>query len=99
MYRDDFLNFRSVKLGYIFKEELVEVEEKLVNIFRKRKPFLSSRRLKKIIANAIKTIQGNGIYKQQFLTGISMQKLLHNTNQNDNGSSNNEAIIDQIGRM
>ena len=28
-----------------------------------------------------------------------MQKLLHNTNQNDNGSSNNEAIIDQIGRM
>ena len=28
-----------------------------------------------------------------------MQKLLHNTNQNDNGSSNNETIIDQIGRM
>ena len=28
-----------------------------------------------------------------------MQKLLHNTNQNDNGSSNNEKIIDQIGRM
>ena len=28
-----------------------------------------------------------------------MQKLLHKTNQNDNGSSNNETIIDQIGRM
>ena len=44
-------------------------------------------------------IQGDRIHKQLFVTDISMQKSLHNTNQNDNGSSNNDAMIDHIGRM
>ena len=56
-------------------------------------------RSKKIIADTIEKIQGDRIHKQLFVTDISMQKSLHNTNQNDNGSSNNKAIIDHIGRM
>ena len=74
-------------------------EEGEENILRKRKPALGSQRSKKIIADAIKKIQGDRIHKQLFVTDISMQKSLHNTNQNDNGSSNNDAMIDHIGRM
>ena len=56
-------------------------------------------RSKKIIADTIEKIQGDRIHKQLFVTDISMQKSLHNTNRNDNGSSNNDAMIDHFGRM
>ena len=90
MDRGDFSNFRSVNLDTFLKKSLSRW---------KKKSALGSQRSKKIIADTIEEIQGDRIHKQLFVTDISMQKSLHNTNQNDNGSSNNDAMIDHIGRM
>ena len=93
MDRGDFSNFRSVNLDTFLKKSLSRWKKK------KKKSALGSQRSKKIIADTIEKIQGDRIHKQLFVTDISMQKSLHNTNQNDNGSSNNDAMIDHIGRM
>ena len=93
MDRGDFSNFRSVNLDTFLKKSLPRWKKK------GKKSALGSQRSKKIIADTIEKIQGDRIHKQLFVTDISMQKSLHNTNQNDNGSSNNDAMIDHIGRM
>ena len=93
MDRGDFSNFRSVNLDTFSKKSLSRWKKK------GKKSALGSQRSKKIIADTIEKIQGDRIHKQLFVTDISMQKSLHNTNQNDNGSSNNDAMIDHIGRM
>ena len=90
MDRGDFSNFRSVNLDTFLKKSLSRW---------KKKSALGSQRSKKIIADTIEKIQGHRIHKQLFVTDIPIQKSLHNTNQNDNGSSNNDAMIDHIGRM
>ena len=90
MDRGDFSNFRSVNLDTFLKKSLSRW---------KKKSALGSQRSKKIIVDTIEKIQGHRIHKQLFVTDIPMQKSLHNTNQNDNGSSNNDAMIDHIGRM
>ena len=93
MDRGDFSNFRSVNLDTFLKKSLSKWKKKL------KKSALGSQRSKKIIADTIEKIQGDRIHKQLFVTDISMKKSLHNTNQNDNGSSNNDAMIDHIGCM